>query len=183
MDLGTLAEDLRRATVELTSAGNAMGAGVIWAPGWIVTNAHVIRHPRVFVRLADGRRSEALIAGADRAADLALLRVTDLALPAGLSVEPETPRVGSLVLAVGHPFGLRGALTRGIVHAVGPLMPNGRSWIQADLRLAPGNSGGPLADARGHLVGVNAMIAGGLALAIPVGDVHRFVRASGIPWA
>jgi len=183
MDLDILAEDLRRATVELTSAGKVVGAGVIWTPGWIVTNAHVIRHPRVVVRLADGRRAEALVAGGDRAADLALLRVPDLALPAALSVEPQTPRVGSLVLAIGHPFGLRGALTRGIVHAVGPIMRNGRSWIQADLRLAPGNSGGPLADARGHLVGLNAMIGGGLALAIPVRDVHRFAQAAGIPCA
>ena len=183
MDLDTLAEDLRRATVELTSAGNVVGAGVIWAPGWIVTNAHVIRHPRVVVRLADGRRADALVAGGDRTADLALLRVPDLALPAALAVEPQTPRIGSLVLAIGHPFGVRGALTTGIVHAVGPIARNGRSWIQADLRLAPGNSGGPLADARGHLVGLNAMIAGGLALAIPVGDVHRFARAVGMPCA
>jgi serine protease Do len=62
---------------------------------------------------------------------------------------------------------------------MGPLVPGGRSWIQADVRLAPGNSGGPLADASGRVVGLNAMIVGGLALAIPIGRVTEFVRAAG----
>jgi serine protease Do len=183
MDLDALAEDLRRVTVELTSAGHVAGAGVVWAPGWVVTNAHVVRHSRAVIRLADGRRTEAVVAGGDPAADLAMLRVADLTLPAAMTVRTETPRIGSLVLALGHPLGLRGVLTAGIVHAIGPLAPNGRSWIQADLRLAPGNSGGPLTDARGHLIGLNAMIAGGLALAIPVRDVCRFARSAGIPGA
>jgi len=68
-------------------------------------------------------------------------------------------------------------LTAGIVHALGPLSAGGRRWIHADLRVAPGNSGGPLADTSGHVVGLNTMIAGGLALAIPINDVRRFVTA------
>ena len=86
--------------------------------------------------------------------------------------------VGALVVALGHPFGLRGMLTAGIVHALGPLSAGGRRWIQADLRLAPGNSGGPLADTWGHIVGLNTMIAGGLALAIPINDVRHFVAGA-----
>ena len=183
MDLGTLAEDLRRATVELTSAGNVVGAGVIWAPGWIVTNAHVIRHPRVVVRLADGRRADALVVGGDRAADLAVVRVPDVGVAAATPTESGPLRVGSLIVAIGHPFGVRGALTTGIVHAIGPIAPGGRAWIQSDLRLAPGNSGGPLADARGRLVGLNAMLLGRLALAIPVSEVRRFAGAVGVPVA
>src|SRR4029453_14602078 len=93
----------------------------------------------------------------------------------------DTVAVGSLIVALGHPLGVAGAVTRGIVHAVGAITPGGRSWIQADLKLAPGNSGGPLADAGGRVGGVNAMIAGGLALAIPVSDVQRFARAAGVP--
>jgi serine protease Do len=65
------------------------------------------------------------------------------------------------------------------VHAMSAARPGHRAWIQSDLRLAPGNSGGPLADARGRVVGINAMIVGGLALAIPIDEVTRFVRAVG----
>ena len=183
MNLGTLAEDLRRITVELTSGGHVMGAGVVWAPGWVVTNAHVVRHPRVEMRLSDGRRAEGLAVARDREADLAVLRVRDFGLRASISTGSATLRIGSLVMAIGHPFGVRGALTAGIVHAVGPITPGGRSWIQADLKLAPGNSGGPLADAGGRLVGLNAMTAGNLALAIPVSEVRHFVRAAGVPLA
>jgi serine protease Do len=183
MDLGNLADGLRRITVELTSARNAVGAGVVWAPGWIVTNAHVIRHPRVAVRFADGRREDGVVVAADRAADLAVLRVPDVGLPTVVSDELDTLRVGSLVVAIGHPFGMRGALTAGIVHALGPITSRGRAWIQTDLKLAPGNSGGPLADARGCLRGLNAMIVGNLALAIPVSEVRYFIAAAGGPAA
>ena len=64
------------------------------------------------------------------------------------------------------------------MHALAPSLPGGRRWIHADLRLAPGNSGGPLADTAGQVVGINTMIAGDLALAIPINDVRRFVVAT-----
>jgi len=176
MDLSALAQALRRITVELRGAAGVVGSGVVWAPEWIVTNAHVVRHPRVALCLADGRQRDAVVAARDTTADLAALHVPDLdgAPPTIAGVEPL--RVGSLIVALGHPFGVSGALTAGVVHAIGPITPNGRPWIQADLRLAPGNSGGPLADSRGHLLGLNTMIAGGLALAIPVSVVHWFMR-------
>ena len=80
------------------------------------------------------------------------------------------------MIAVGNPFGFQGAMTMGVVHAVGPLRGlGGRSWVQADVRLAPGNSGGPLADVHGRVVGINTMVAGRLALAIPSNDVARFL--------
>ena len=88
--------------------------------------------------------------------------------------------MGSLVVAVGHPLGVRGALSVGIVHAVGPIRPDGRSWIQADVKLARGNSGGPLADASGQVIGLNTMVVGPLALAIPLREVARFVRTAGV---
>ena len=182
-DADRLLERLHRITVEVMSAGHGVGAGVVWAPESIVTNAHVIRHPRVVVRLSDGRRADAVVVAGDRAADLALLRVSGLRLPVEAALAPGAPRVGSVVIAIGHPFGIRRALTTGIVHAVGPITPGGRPWIQADLRLAPGNSGGPLADADGRLIGLNAMVMGSLALAIPVTEVRRFVSAAGVPAA
>jgi serine protease Do len=181
MDFAALAEGLRRITVELTCAHHTVGCGVIWAPGWVVTNAHVVRQPRMLVRGADGRRAEAVVAGLQADVDLAVLRAPGFGPPAVGDTDGVTPPVGSLVVAVGHPFGVSGALTTGIVHAVGPIRPGGRPWIQADLRLAPGNSGGPLGDARGSVLGLNAMVADGLALAIPVADVRRFLREVGVP--
>ena len=88
--------------------------------------------------------------------------------------------IGSLVVAVGHPLGMRGALSAGIVHAVAPIVRGGAPWIHADVRLAPGNSGGPLADVSGAIVGVNAMIVGGLALAVPIARVIDFARSAGV---
>lgn len=179
MDLQSLAAGLRRITVALTVDGHAIGSGVLWAPDRVVTNAHVVQRPRLRIRRADGEPADAHVVAVDRHADLALLDVPGLGGPAVTVAPADALRVGALVVAVGHPFGVRGALTTGIVHAMGPLRPGGRPWIQADLRLAPGNSGGPLADAGGRVVGVNAMIAGGLALAIPAAEVGRFVRAAG----
>ena len=144
----------------------------------MVTNAHVARAPSLRVRLADDRHLAARLVAADRRADLALLRVPRTRVTLASLADSDSLCVGALVVALGHPLGLRGTLTAGIVHALGPLSPGGRRWIHADLRLAPGNSGGPLADTAGHVVGLNTMIAGGLALAIPINDVRRFVSAA-----
>ncbi len=87
-------------------------------------------------------------------------------------------RPGELAIAIGNPLGFVGALTTGVIHAVGPIRGLGsHSWVQADVRLAPGNSGGPLADARGHVIGINTMVAGRLALAIPSNVVQNFLSA------
>ena len=163
-------------TVEISGPGGG-GAGVLWSPDLVVTNAHVARASRVRVGFADDRQVEASLVAADRRADLALLRVPRVEIAPAVSADSDTLRVGALVVAVGHPLGLRRTLTAGIVHGFPPSRSGGR-WIQADLRLAPGNSGGPLADTTGRVVGINTMIAGGLALAIPVNDVRRFVAAN-----
>jgi serine protease Do len=78
---------------------------------------------------------------------------------------------------VGNPLGFVGALTTGVVHAVAPLRGLGlRPWVQSDVRLAPGNSGGPLADVQGRVIGINTMVAGRLALAIPSNEVVEFLK-------
>ena len=177
-DLSHLAERLRRITAEVADSGASLGSGVLWPPGCVVTNAHVVRGSRAAVRLVDGRRLEGQVIARDTDADLALLRVLGTGIPAA-SIGDSAP-VGSLVAAVGHPLGVRGALSVGVVHAVGPIRPDGRSWIQADVRLARGNSGGPLADASGQVIGLNAMVVGPLALAIPMREVTRFVRTAGV---
>jgi serine protease Do len=175
--LAPVADRLREVTVEV-GTGDGGGAGILWAPDLVVTNAHVARAPSPRVRLADDRHLAARLVAADRRADLALLRVPRTRVALASLADSDSVCVGALVVALGHPLGLRGTLTAGIVHALGPLSPGGRRWIHADLRLAPGNSGGPLADTAGHVVGLNTMIAGGLALAIPINDVRRFVSAA-----
>ncbi len=177
-DLSDLAERLRRITAEVADSGASLGSGVLWPSGCVVTNAHVVRGSRAAVRLVDGRRLEGQVIARDTDADLVLLRVLGMGIPAA-SIGDSAP-VGSLVAAVGHPLGVRGALSVGIVHAVGPIRPDGRSWIQADVRLARGNSGGPLADASGQVIGLNAMVVGPLALAIPMREVARFARTAGV---
>jgi serine protease Do len=181
-DLATVAARLREITVEVRMASHSGGAGVIWsADGLVVTSAHVILgthgvRGEAHVMLADRRSLPAALVGCDREIDLALMRVEAHDLPAAMVGEPDRLRPGELVLAVGHPFGLSGAVVMGVVHAApSRARRGGPGWIQADVRLAPGNSGGPLADAQGRVIGINAMIAGGLALAVPSPTVHDFV--------
>jgi len=176
IDIAALAEQLRQVTVEVTDGGELLGSGVLWSPGFVVTNAHVVRRREVALRLVDGGLVHARLLGRDPDADLALLGVPGTGLPSATLAEPGSVRIGSFVAAVGHPLGVRGALTTGIVCAMGPIDRSGRTWIQADLRLAPGNSGGPLADAAGHIVGLNSRAAGPLALAVPMDQVKHFVR-------
>lgn len=166
-----IAAALARVTVEIRDGTRApVGAGVVWHPdGLILTNAHVARRD-VSVVLADGRPRTAWLVARDAERDLAALVVDASGLPAAEIGDSRALRVGELVLAVGNPFGLPRALSAGLVHAVDHRV------IQADLRLAPGNSGGPLADAHGRVVGLNAMIVGGLAIAVPGETARRFVR-------
>lgn len=180
-DFGEIAERLRRSTVQVSAgkSGEGCGSGIIWShDGLIVTNAHVARADGARVALWDGRAFDAEVTARDTRRDLASLRISETGLPAAAAGDSGALRPGELVVAVGNPLGFIGALTTGVVHALGPLRGLGRqSWVQAAVRLAPGNSGGPLADARGHVIGVNTMVAtGGLALAVPSNAVADFVR-------
>jgi serine protease Do len=172
---GEVAEQLRRSTVVIRARGS--GSGVIWSSdGIIVTNAHVARGSQVGVQLWDGRELEARILTRNPQRDLALLRVIAGNLPAAAATDSSQVRPGELTIAIGNPLGFIGALTTGTVHAIGPLRGLGpHLWIQANLRLAPGNSGGPLADARGRIIGINTMVADRLALAIPSNAVQDFL--------
>ena len=177
LHLAPVADRLRQVTVEV-HAPDGGGAGVLWAPDLIVTNAHVARRPALRVGLPDDGVVDAHVIAEDRRADLALLRIARCGIAPAALGDSDALRVGALVVALGHPLGLRRTLTAGIVHALAPLSRGGRRWIHADVRLAPGNSGGPLADTAGAVVGINTMIAGGLALAIPITEVRAFVSAA-----
>src|SRR5262245_9237168 len=182
-DLGTaaseVAERLRPSVVEVASNGHGAGAGTIWrADGLVVTNHHVVPGDRARVRLTDGRSFDARTLARDPGNDLALLKIEAQGLTAAPGGDARHLRAGEIVLAIGHPYGNRGSLTLGIV--VGPLADRHpeqtRELIRAAVLLGPGNSGGPLADARGRVVGINAMVAGGLALAVPSHLVERLLR-------
>src|SRR5712671_2085509 len=176
---GEIAEKLRRSTVLVHAGGRGSGSGVIWSSdGSVITNAHVARAAQISLQLWDGREFNATVASRDPSRDLALLRIAATNLPSALVADSSQVRPGELAIAIGNPMGFVGALTTGVIHAVGPLRGLGlRSWEQADVRLAPGNSGGPLADARGRIIGINTMVAGRLALAIPSNTVKDFLSA------
>lgn len=177
---GEIAEQLRRSTVLIHSGGRGSGSGVIWSSdGTLVTNAHVVRSTRPMIQLWDGREYQATVHSRDPLRDLAQLRINETNLPAASAADSLQLRPGELAIAIGNPMGFVGALATGVIHGVGPLRGLGsQSWVQAEVRLAPGNSGGPLADARGHVVGINTMVAGRLALAIPSNTVRDFLSAT-----
>lgn len=175
--LGEVGERMRRHTVLVQPGGRGSGSGVIWnSDGTILTNAHVARGSRLEVMLWDGREFNAEVIARDSRRDLAALRIGAANLVSAVSADSSRLRPGEVVIAVGNPLGFLGAMTMGVVHAVGPLRGLGnKSWVQADVRLAPGNSGGPLADVQGRVIGINTMVAGRLALAIPSNEVMRFL--------
>jgi serine protease Do len=176
-DLAAVAERLRAVTVEVRGRSRraGSGSGVVWRPGVVVTNAHVATGRSLVVQTLDGVVREAEVLASDARRDLAVLRVATERLPVAEIATPGGLRVGTLVVAVGYPLGIGGAVTTGIVHAL-PAPRRGAPLILADVRLLPGNSGGPLGDATGRVVGVNAMILRGLAAAIPSDAVERYLE-------
>ena len=175
-------EGAQRSVVQVRSGGRGIGAGVIWpGDGLVLTNYHVVAGGRgnVKVALHDGRTLDADEMKSSRSLDLALLRVgRENDLPAALIGDSDALRVGELVYAIGHPWGRIGAVSAGIV---GELRRPGSSYIRSDVALAPGNSGGPLLNARGEVVAINAMIFGSMALSIPSNAAGAWVAGERRP--
>jgi serine protease Do len=177
--LSNLASFVQSFTVELRSrGGSAVGSGVVWRPeGFVVTNAHVATDRRLTVHLPGGERTvSGRVVARDVKRDLAVVEVEASALATAPLGDPSLLRPGALVLALGHPWGIANALSLGVVHSVLKAPSGDPRWIVADVALAPGNSGGPLVDASGRVVGVNAMIVNGLGTAIPANVVDDFFR-------
>ncbi len=161
------------------------GSGVIITPdGYIVTNNHVIEDAgSIDVTLPAGTSCVAEVIGQDPATDIALLRISGSALPMACLGDSDTLRVGQLAIAVGNPFGFQSTVTAGVISALGRSLRSrtGRlieNVIQTDAALNPGNSGGPLVDSRGNVIGINTAIiqfAQGICFAIPVNTMRWVV--------
>lgn len=173
-------ERLRSSVVAVRSPRGG-GSGTIWREdGLVVTNHHVVPGERAEIITWDDRAFPAEVVARDPEHDLAALRVQARGLPAAPVADSDALKVGQLVLAVGNPWGQRGAVTAGIIlSTTGVTVENRvplRDAVRADVRLAPGNSGGPLANASGEVIGINSMIAGGMAVAVPSNIAARFVE-------
>jgi serine protease Do len=161
------------------------GSGfIVSADGLILTNAHVVRDAKqVTVKLSDRREFSARVLGSDTATDIAVLKVDAKGLPTVTLGDARNVQVGDWVLAIGAPYGFEQTATQGIVSAKGRSLPGDGvvPFIQTDAAVNPGNSGGPLFDAGGRVIGVNAQIYSrsggfqGLAFAIPL-DVALHVK-------
>lgn len=170
---------------ERQGGGVAVGSGfVLDADGYVVTNNHVVDDAeKVTVRLPDAREFEATVLGVDPQSDLALLKIDAEGLPHVSLGDSDAVRVGEDVVAVGNPFGLGGTVTRGIVSAVSRDIDSGPyvDFIQTDAAINRGNSGGPLFDMDGEVIGVNSAIFSpnggsvGVGFAIPSNDVAMVV--------
>ncbi|MBX9811482.1 MAG: DegQ family serine endoprotease, partial [Burkholderiales bacterium] len=170
----------------------SLGSGfIISADGYILTNSHVIdAAEEITVKLNDKREFKAKVIGADRRTDVALIKIEAAGLPAVRFGDPNKLKVGEWVVAIGSPFGFENTVTAGIVSAKGRSLPqeNFVPFIQTDVAVNPGNSGGPLFNLRGEVVGINSQIYSrtggfmGLSFAIPIdvaNNVAQQLRTTG----
>ena len=186
--VSAVAAELTR-KVAAVRTGRGSGSAVVTGDGILVTNAHVVGQARRGrADFVDGAQVDVAVVGTDPLSDLAVLRAVSGALPPPVTLgDADGLVVGQLVVAVGNPLGLAGSVTAGVVSALGRALPTrsgaaGRvveDVIQTDAALNPGNSGGALADARAHVVGINTAVAGvGLGLAVPVNATTRRIVAT-----
>jgi serine protease Do len=170
----------------------SLGSGfIISADGYLLTNAHVVESAEeITIKLSDKREFKAKVIGTDRKTDIALLKIEAAGLPTVRIGDPNRLRVGEWVVAIGSPFGFENTVTAGIVSAKGRSLPqeNFVPFIQTDVAVNPGNSGGPLFNMRGEVVGINSQIYSrtggfmGLSFAIPIDvamDIQQQLRTTG----
>ena len=184
--LDELVQRVMPSLVVLHGRRRGAGAGIVWSvDGLILTNNHVVGRRAPIVKLQDDQEYKSRLLARNQHVDLALLSIKTSHLTPLMPVSSPKgasglPRIGEMVFAFGHPWGQRNSVTRGIVSAMLTAKPRrGKEIpiIRSDVPLAPGNSGGPLVNVRGEVIGINAMIMGGdQSIAIPVSVVKKFVE-------
>ncbi|HNW58525.1 MAG TPA: trypsin-like peptidase domain-containing protein [bacterium] len=192
----TVVESIAPAVVSLyvgrrrrrVAANDATASGVVLSTsGYILTNCHVVQEATVIQVVAiDGKRYDATLIGMDPAADLAVIRACATSM-AWLALEEPASRVGQFIIAMGNPLGFQSTVSTGVISALGRSLrsQDGRlieNLIQHTAPLNPGNSGGPLLNVRGQLMGINTAIiprTQGLGFAIDLGSIRRFVGRPG----
>jgi serine protease Do len=184
-DFAAVVQTVRQSLVLVENGRGGNGAGTIWhSDGLIVTNNHVVGRRMPTITLADGRRFKATLLARDEENDLAALSIEATGLPTIALGDAKALRAGEWVVALGHPWGVKGAITAGIVIGTTgnewpelPQVAGEREWVVASLHMRPGHSGGPLVDAHGRLVGINTMINGpDVGVAIPVHVATAFLK-------
>jgi serine protease Do len=185
--LTAVCQQARQSLVVVHNGRRGAGAGIVWRPGGIiVTNYHVIHRGQPRISLLDGGELPTRIIARAKEIDLAILKVDeseihDSALTVAPVADSSSLRVGQFVLAIGHPWGQIGSVSAGIISSLGrvPLRRKRGSVdvLRTDIGLAPGNSGGPLLNASGGVIGINTMIIGGdLGVAIPSHVVDSLIE-------
>jgi serine protease Do len=165
------------------SPSTSLGSGFIISPdGYILTNAHVVDGANVVtVKLTDKREFKAKVVGADKQSDVAVLKIDAKNLPVVKIGDPHQSKVGQWVVAIGSPYGFDNTVTSGIISAKSRSLPdeNYTPFIQTDVPVNPGNSGGPLFNLNGEVIGINSMIYSqtggfqGLSFAIPIDEAMK----------
>ena len=195
-----IVQRIQRSLVVLHNGRHGIGAGIVWQRAgsqgsYVVTNFHVIADRKggqngrsIHAALEDGSELPVQIIASDPDIDLALLKIETGAQHLAMIADSHNLRVGQLVMAVGHPWGQRGAVTAGLISGISKAHVQGKEdtvdVIRSDVRLAPGNSGGPLINAAGAVVGINTMIVGGdQGIAIPSHVIAQFVEGAVNPAA
>lgn len=182
VELGELSQKVQQSLVRVGSSHRGEGAGTIWhTDGLILTNAHVVRNESINVTLPDGAQKSATVLAMDYDLDLAALAIEAVDLPTINLGESSSMLAGEWVVAFGHPWGVQGAATAGVIigsdQALQEQPPFGRDWLAVSLHYRPGHSGGPLVDVHGNLIGINTVMAGpNVGLAVPIHAVKQFLK-------
>ena len=172
---------VRQSLVMVQNGHQGAGAGIVWGEGLILTNNHVAVEDRLQVILPNGHEVQARVLARDPEVDLALLSADVNGFPPLPFADSRRVRPGEIVLAIGHPLGQRNVVTMGVVSSVDSVQTNGNRKsipiIRSDVVLLPGNSGGPLVNAAGEVIGINTLVVGGdQGYAIPAHLADGFVN-------